>query len=78
MLEESGKLLVRPYIEELPELFVSYFKEILRVGYGIPRLEYYMSNGMSLVEATHHITGLYYLNVACHKSGFLLDLVAFV
>lgn len=45
MLQESGKLLVKPYIEELPELFVSYFKEILRVGYNIPRLEYYMSHG---------------------------------
>lgn len=45
VLHESGKLLVKPYIEELPELFVSYFKEILRVGYQIPRLEYYMSNG---------------------------------
>lgn len=45
MLTESGKLLVKPYIEELPELFVSYFKEILRIGYNIPRLEYYMSQG---------------------------------
>lgn len=39
---------MKPYIEELPELFVSYFKEILRVGYQIPRLEYYMSNGESV------------------------------
>lgn len=45
VLQESGKLLIRPYIEELPELFVSYFKEILRVGYNIPRLEFYMSQG---------------------------------
>ena len=45
VLKENGKLLVKPYIEELPELFVSYFKEILRVGYNIPRLEYYMSHG---------------------------------
>lgn len=45
VLDESGKLLVEPHMEELPELFVSYFKEILRVGYEIPRLEYYMSQG---------------------------------
>lgn len=45
VLNESGKLLVEPYIEELPELFVSYFKQILQVGYEIPRLEYYMSHG---------------------------------
>lgn len=45
VLRESGKLLVKPYIEELPQLFVSYFKEILRVGYELPRLEYYMSQG---------------------------------
>lgn len=65
MLKESGKLLVKPYIEELPELFVSYFKEILRVGYDIPRLEYYMSHGMLLVMATHHTGGLYTLNFTC-------------
>lgn len=45
VLSESGKLLVEPYIEDLPELFVSYFKQILQVGYEIPRLEYYMSQG---------------------------------
>lgn len=43
VLSESGKLLVKPYVEQLPDLFVSYFKEILKVGYKIPRLEYYMS-----------------------------------
>lgn len=45
VLDESGKLLVEPYIEELPELFVGYVKRILQVGYEIPRLEYYMSQG---------------------------------
>lgn len=45
VLSESGKLLVEPYIEELPELFVGYVKRILQVGYEIPRLEYYMSQG---------------------------------
>lgn len=45
VLNESGKLLVEPYIEELPELFVSYFKSILRVGYELPRLEYFMTQG---------------------------------
>lgn len=43
VLNESGKLMIEPYVEELPELFVSYFKEILMVGHRIPRLEYYMS-----------------------------------
>lgn len=47
VLEESGKLLIEPYMEELPILFVSYFKAILRVGYAIPRLECYMSHGKS-------------------------------
>lgn len=50
VLNGSGKLLVEPYIEELPELFVSYFKKILRVGYEIPRLEYYMSQGKFYVS----------------------------
>lgn len=45
VLDESGKLLIEPYMEELPDLFVSYFKAILMVGHGIPRLEYYMSQG---------------------------------
>lgn len=43
VLDESGKLLIEPYMEELPDLFVSYFKAILGVGENIPRLEYYMS-----------------------------------
>lgn len=45
VIDESGKLLIEPYMEELPDLFVSYFKAILMVGHGIPRLEYYMSQG---------------------------------
>lgn len=57
VLQESGKLLVKPYIEELPELFVSYFKEILRVGYQIPRLEYYMSNGENACVYVRPIDG---------------------
>lgn len=35
-------MFVEPYMMELPDLFVSYFQKILRVGYNIPRLEYYM------------------------------------
>lgn len=46
ILEEGGKVFIEPYIEDLPELFVSYFKEILKVGDKIPRLEYYMSQGL--------------------------------
>lgn len=45
VLQESGKLFLQPYMEQLPCLFVSYFKSILKVGYEIPRLEYYMSHG---------------------------------
>lgn len=45
VLDESGKLQIEPYMEELADLFVSYFKAILMVGYEIPRLEYYMSQG---------------------------------
>lgn len=42
-IEHNGKLLVEPYIKELPDIFVNYFKSILRVGQGIPRMEYFMS-----------------------------------
>lgn len=48
VLEESGKLLIEPYMEELPDLFVSYFKAILMVGQELPRLEYYMSHGETI------------------------------
>lgn len=60
VLQENGKLLVKPYIEELPELFVSYFKEILRAGYEIPRLEYYMSHGMCMRNGLLHHTEILY------------------
>lgn len=50
VLKESGKMFLEPYMEQLPNLFVSYFKNILKVGYEIPRLEYYMSHG----EYTRH------------------------
>lgn len=52
VLKENGKLRIKPYIEELPELFVRYFKEILRVGYNIPRLEYYMSKGKQFLRTS--------------------------
>lgn len=42
-IEHSCKLLVEPYIEELSDIFVNYFKSILRVGHEIPRMEYFMS-----------------------------------
>lgn len=45
VLTECGKMFLEPYMEKLPSLFVSYFKSILKVGYDIPRLEYYMSRG---------------------------------
>lgn len=42
-IEHNGRLLVEPYIEQLPDIFVNYFKSILRVGEEIPRMEYFMS-----------------------------------
>ena len=42
-IEHNGKLLVEPYIEQLPDIFVNYFKSILSVGHNIPRMEYFMS-----------------------------------
>lgn len=44
-LDESGKIHIEPNIEELPDLFVNFFKQILMVGHEIPRLEFYMSKG---------------------------------
>lgn len=44
VLKYCGKIYVEPYLEKLPDLFVSYFVKILKVGYNIPRLEYYMTN----------------------------------
>lgn len=43
VLKYGGKMFAEPYLETLPDLFVSYFVKILKVGYNIPRLEYYMT-----------------------------------
>lgn len=53
VLKESGKMFLEPYMEQLPSLFVSYFKNILKVGYEIPRLEYYMSHGEYTGQRVH-------------------------
>lgn len=45
-MKNEGKFFGFPYISELPELFTQIFKKILRVGYQIPRLEYFMSRGI--------------------------------
>lgn len=50
LLKNSGKMYIDPYMEDLEELFVKYFKKILRVGYKIPRMEYYMTKGMYWIE----------------------------
>lgn len=42
-IDHNGKFLVEPYIEQLPEIFVNYFKSILNVARDIPRMEYFMS-----------------------------------
>lgn len=43
LIEHNGKLLVEPYLEQLPEIFINYFKSILKVGESIPRMEFFMS-----------------------------------
>lgn len=45
ILKNSGKMFIDPYMDDLEELFVNYFKQILNVGYKIPRMEYFMTQG---------------------------------
>lgn len=47
IMKNSGKMIIDPFMEDLPELFRSYFVSILKVGYKIPRLEYYLTQGKS-------------------------------
>lgn len=56
VLNNSGKMIIEPYMEELPELFKSYFVKILKVGYKIPRLEYYMTQNKALMGHLHYIS----------------------
>jgi dynein heavy chain, axonemal len=46
IVANSGKMIIEPFMEDLPELFKSYFVQILHVGYNIPRLEYCLTRGM--------------------------------
>lgn len=55
ILNNSGKMIISPYMEELPDLFQSYFVKILKVGYKIPRLEYYMTQNVELLSYLHYI-----------------------
>lgn len=55
ILNNSGKMIIEPYMEELPDLFKSYFVKILKVGYKIPRLEYYMTQKKELMGYLHYI-----------------------
>jgi dynein heavy chain len=55
ILNNSGKMIISPYMEELPDLFQSYFVKILKVGYKIPRLEYYMTQNEELLGYLHCI-----------------------
>lgn len=50
VMQNTGKFTIYPAIADLPELFVSYFVKVLKVGYEIPRLEYYMSRGLCEVQ----------------------------
>lgn len=54
-IEHHGKLRVEPYIELLPEIFVNYFKNILRVGSEIPRMEFFMSRDPNEIGYLHYI-----------------------
>ncbi|XP_054732574.1 dynein axonemal heavy chain 3-like [Anastrepha obliqua] len=53
VMKNEGKFFGFPYINELPELFVSIFKKILEVGSKIPRLEYVMSRDESTLGYLH-------------------------
>jgi dynein heavy chain len=55
IMSNSGKMIIEPYMEELPDLFKSYFVKILKVGYKIPRLEYYMTQSKELLSYLHYI-----------------------
>lgn len=55
IIKNNGKLLMTPYIEQLPEIFVDYFKCILRVGHEIPRMEYFMSGRADEIGYLHYI-----------------------
>jgi dynein heavy chain, axonemal len=55
ILNNSGKMIIEPYMEELPDLFKSYFVKILKVGYKIPRIEYYMTQKKELLGYLHYI-----------------------
>lgn len=55
ILNNSGKMIISPYMEELPDLFRSYFVKILKVGYKIPRLEFYMTQDPQLLGYLHYI-----------------------
>ena len=55
IMNNSGKMIISPYMEEFPDLFKSYFVKILKVGYKIPRLEYYMTQRHELMGYLHFI-----------------------
>jgi hypothetical protein len=48
VITNSGKMIIDPYMQELPELFKSFFVQILHVGYLVPRLEYYLTKGINI------------------------------
>ncbi|XP_058823709.1 dynein axonemal heavy chain 3 [Topomyia yanbarensis] len=55
LMKSSGKIAIYPYMEELPDLFKNYFVKILKVGYKIPRLEYYLTQDQKLLGYLHYI-----------------------
>ncbi|XP_055607362.1 dynein axonemal heavy chain 3 isoform X2 [Uranotaenia lowii] len=55
IMKSSGKIIIYPYMEELPDLFKSYFVKILKAGYKIPRLEYYLTQDKKQQGFLHYI-----------------------
>lgn len=55
VLQHSGKMFVEPYLETLPDLFVSYFVKIIKVGNQVPRMEYYMTRSKCVNKHLHTV-----------------------
>lgn len=55
IMKSSGKIIIYPYMEELPDLFKSYLVKILKVGYKIPRLEYYLTQDKKQLGYLHYL-----------------------
>lgn len=68
-LKNSGKILAEPMLETLPDLFVSYFVKIIKVGNNVPRMEYYMTAGRENLHIFFY-SKFYTLHVFISKINF--------